>query len=335
MQQANGVLAGLHEHQIHLAGAGYVEHAGAAGGGRSGFVNHWLGGELHGDQGGVGGLGLFDGRDGRIVAFLSIGQPNGRRDLGAGQMLECLEVLFGFRRVAGALQCARQLEFGRGVNRIDLQCFFERLDGLVELLHFSVTDPDVVPGVDVAGIKFDGVLKALQRCVEFVARMLREAEVVPHLGTVRIEGNRRLQGLLGLVEFLEGHEGDALVDGGLRHLRILFEGLGETVGRLLSELLAHLRDAAIVQAHGVGIEPRLSPGMPGPECEAKEGCNPLFFDIAESQDSLSSCRSKGEKRSKEEPIQCMRVDRCDFRDLWRVASHQKIFPRLTARPKRC
>ena len=65
---------------------------------------------MHGDHGLLDGLRLLDGRDRRIVPLLAIGQANGRGDLGAGQVLEDLEVLLGFGRVAGTLQRARHAQ---------------------------------------------------------------------------------------------------------------------------------------------------------------------------------------------------------------------------------
>ena len=55
----------------------------------------------------------------RVVALLAIGQADRGGDLGAGQVLEEFEVLLGLRRVAGALQRARQHEFGRRMQRLN------------------------------------------------------------------------------------------------------------------------------------------------------------------------------------------------------------------------
>ena len=90
--------------------------------------------------------------------------------------------------------------------------------------------------------------------------MLGETEVVPGLWVVGIERDGLLEGLLGLVKLLEGHEGDALIDGGLCQLGVFLEGFGEGLLGFLSELLAHQCDASIVEADRIGIEVSLRSG---------------------------------------------------------------------------
>ena len=101
------------------------------------------------------------------------------------------------------------------------------------------------------------LLKAGQRGVQLVARVLRQAQVVPGLRAVRIERESRLQRLLGLVELLQREQRDAFVDGGLRQLGVFLERLGKALRSAIGKLLAHLRHAAIVQPHRLRIEARL------------------------------------------------------------------------------
>lgn len=90
--------------------------------------------------------------------------------------------------------------------------------------------------------------------------MLGETEVVPGLWVVRIERDGLLEDFLGLVNLLEGHEGDTLIDGGLCELGVFLEGLGERLLGFLSELLSHQCDASIVEADSIGIEVSLRSG---------------------------------------------------------------------------
>ena len=102
MQHANRLRPGLHQHQVHLSGAGHVEHAGATVCRCCTLVScgHRLCHQLHGNHRVLPGFRLFNRRDRRVVTLLSVGQADGRGDLGAGQVLKALEVLLRFRRLA-------------------------------------------------------------------------------------------------------------------------------------------------------------------------------------------------------------------------------------------
>ncbi len=218
------------------------------------FGDHRLQFEVHRNHLALAGLRLFDRCDCRVVALLAVGQADGGGDLGAGEVLEELEVLLGFGRVAGALQRARHCELRRSVQRLDGERLLENFDLLVELLQLAVADALEVVGICIARIEFDGLLKAGERGVDLVVCVLRKAEVVPGLRIVRVERECRFEGLLGLVEFLQRHERDAFVDGGLRHLWILLERVGKAGGGAVSELLAHKGDTLVVQLNGLRVD---------------------------------------------------------------------------------
>ncbi len=154
MEKSDGALTRLHQDKVHPAGASGVEHTGAAGCGANArfrpgrleaLIDHRLSHQLHGEHRLAAGLGLFDGSDRGVAALLAVGQTDGGRDLGAGEVLEDLEVFLGFGGVAGALQGAGELEFRRGVDGVDLEGLVKGFDGLVELLHFAVAEANEVP----------------------------------------------------------------------------------------------------------------------------------------------------------------------------------------------
>jgi len=62
-----------------------------------------------------------------------------------------------------------------------------------------------------------------------------------------IKRNRVVQGLLCLVEFLQRHQRNALVDGSLGQLRIFLECLRKCLRSALGKLLPHQRHAPIVE----------------------------------------------------------------------------------------
>ena len=109
-------------------------------------------------------------------------------------------------------------------------CFKNR-NGLVELLHLLIADALEVVRIRIARIELHRLLKAGQRSVEFVVRVLRQAQVVPRLRTVRIESDGRLQRLLGVVNLLQRQQRNAFVDRRLRQLRVFLERFGECLRR--------------------------------------------------------------------------------------------------------
>ncbi len=60
-------------------------------------------------------------------------------------------------------------------------------NGLVELLQLLVADALEISGVRIPGIDLHRLLKAGQRRLQFVARVLGEAQVVPCLRAVRLQ----------------------------------------------------------------------------------------------------------------------------------------------------
>jgi hypothetical protein len=74
------------------------------------------------------------------------------------------------------------------------------------------------------------------------------------------QNNGLLENLLCLIHLLLRHQGYAFVDRGLGQRWIFLERLGKAVGGSLSELLAHQRHAAIVEADRLGVEARLRSG---------------------------------------------------------------------------
>ena len=127
------------------------------------------------------------------MPLLAIGQPDGRADLGTRQMLEALEVLLRLRKVAGALVRARYRKLRRCVLRVDLQRFLENRNRLVGILQILVADALEIVRVRILGIKLHSLLKALQRRLQIIARVLREAQVVPGLGALWVQGDCLLQ----------------------------------------------------------------------------------------------------------------------------------------------
>ena len=69
------------------------------------------------------------------LSLLAIGQAHRRAELVLRDVLEFLQVLAGVRRVAGLLVGARQSELCRSVQRIDLECVLEGVDGLRKLFE--------------------------------------------------------------------------------------------------------------------------------------------------------------------------------------------------------
>ena len=175
-------------------------------------------------------------------------------------MLESLEMHLCLRRVARALQGPRQGKFSRSVQRIHFERMLQRRDGLVELLHLLVANALKINGVHVPGIELHGALKAGQCRLQFVARVLGQAQVVPRLRAVWVECNPLLQRLLRLVNPLQREQRYALIHRRLRQLRVLFERRGKTIRGALGKLLAHLRHTAIVEPHCLGVKARLRPG---------------------------------------------------------------------------
>ena len=178
-------------------------------------------------------------------------------------MLKALEVQLRILDMTGPLQRARHRKLRRSVQRIDRQRLLQNRDRLVEFLQLLVADALEIIGIRIPGIELHRLLKALQRRLELIARMLRKPEVVPRLRIARIESNRLLQPLLGFVQLLQSHQRNALIDRRLRQPGVLLERLGKRRRRALSELLAHLRHAAIVQPHRLGVKARLRSGRRG------------------------------------------------------------------------
>ena len=88
------------------------------------------------------------------MALLAIGKPDGCADLGAGQVLEALEMDLRLRLVAGALQGGGSNELRRGVHGIDFEGLVQGFDGLVVLLHLQVAVALKVVGIGVHGVEF-------------------------------------------------------------------------------------------------------------------------------------------------------------------------------------
>jgi len=70
-------------------------------------------------------------------------------------VLKYFEVLLGFGRVTGALECARHCKFRRSVQRRDGDGQFEDFDFLVELLLFPKADALEIVGVCVSRIELE------------------------------------------------------------------------------------------------------------------------------------------------------------------------------------
>ena len=90
--------------------------------------------------------------------------------------------------------------------------------------------------------------------------MLGQAQVVPRLRAAGVERNPLLQSLLGFVQPLQSQQRYTLIHRRLCQLRILLERRGKALRGALGKLLAHLRHAAIVEPHRLGVEARLRPG---------------------------------------------------------------------------
>ena len=189
--------------------------------------------------------------------MFAVGQADGRADLSVRKVLEALEMIFCFRSFSGTLESARQRKLGRSVVGIDLQCLFKTGDGLVGVLQILVTDANEVIRVRIVGIVLDCLLKAVERWFQFIIGMLGQAEVVPGLGIGGVEVDGPLQGFLGVVQLLQRHQGDALIDGCLRQFRVIPEGLSKGGRCTISKLLAHLRDATIIEPRRLGTGGRL------------------------------------------------------------------------------
>ena len=102
-----------------------------------------------------------------------------------------------------------------------------------------------------------------------------------------------LQRLLGLVQLLQRHQRDAFVDGRLRQLRILLEGLGKRVGGALGKLLAHLRHAAIVQPNRFGGRSAFAAADVAPAATSNTNANVSFLPMVPicSGDAVVECPS--------------------------------------------
>ena len=145
------------------------------------------------------------------------------------------------------------------MQRIHLQCLLQNRDGLIELLHLLVANALKINGVRVPRIELHRILKAGQRRLHFIACVLGQAQVIPGLRAIRVERNPLLQRLLGLIKPLQSEQRNALIHLRLRQLRVLLERRGKTFRGALGKLLAHLRHAAIVEPHCLGVEARLRP----------------------------------------------------------------------------
>jgi len=132
------------------------------------------------------GLGLGDRRNDGVAALLAIREPDRSTDLGAGQVLEALEVFLCIIEVAGPLHGASHLELARCVVGIDLNSLLEDGNGLVVLLELGVAGAQKIIRVGVAWIELDCLLKALERLFRFVAGVLGESKVVPGLRALRV-----------------------------------------------------------------------------------------------------------------------------------------------------
>ena len=200
---------------------------------------------------------LLNRRHSRIAPLLPVGQPDGRANLGRGQVLKSVEMLLGLVLVAGALQGRGHHKLRRGVQRVDLQRLPQNADSLLVLLHFEVAIALKIVRIHVHGIGLGRPLKAGQRRLQFVARMLGKAQHVPRLRAVLVESQGLLKIPLRLIQLLQIEQRNALVDGRLRQPWIPLERFGKALGRLLGKLLAHLRHAAIVGPHRLGVKARL------------------------------------------------------------------------------
>lgn len=80
-------------------------------------------------------------------------------------MLKPLEVLASFIYLSRALQCARQPELRRGMNRVDRKRLLKCGNRVVVLLQLLVAGANKVERIGVVWIDLRGLLKAFERAV--------------------------------------------------------------------------------------------------------------------------------------------------------------------------
>ena len=136
---------------------------------------------------------------------------------------------------------------------VDVERLLEDGDGLVELLHLLVADALEIVGVGVAGSS----LTACWKLARAASSSLSACWARPRLYQACALGGRErwpaCRTFLASSSLLQRQQRNALVDGGLGQGGVLLEGGGKAVRGAVSELLAHLRHAAVVEAHGLGV----------------------------------------------------------------------------------
>ena len=102
-------------------------------------------------------------------------------------------------------------ELGGGVQRVQLECVLECIDGLGILLRLRVHRAQEVPGIGVVRIDFGNVPEGRGGRVGFVGVLVVQAEVVPGMRVLGSLLDHLFEQRLRLVHLLQIEKRDAAV----------------------------------------------------------------------------------------------------------------------------
>src|SRR5262249_818653 len=135
--------------------------------------------------------------DGGVAALFTIGDGEGRADLGLRDFLETLEVLARLGHSARTLQCACQAELSRSMQRIELQGRLKFLDGVVVLLEIEIDRAEVIVAIGIVRINLDGAVEVFDGLRWVVPGEMREAEAVPDVHIIWIDSSGLIESFFG------------------------------------------------------------------------------------------------------------------------------------------
>ena len=105
----------------------------------------------------------------------------------------------GVRQIAGLLESARQSKFSRGVQRVQFQRALKGVDRLRKLPVLRIDGTQKIPSIGVVGIDLGDMAESVNggRGVRIVFE--KQPQVVPGVWILAIRFDGRLQNLFGLV----------------------------------------------------------------------------------------------------------------------------------------
>jgi hypothetical protein len=120
------------------------------------------------------------------------------------------------------------------------------LNRLVEILHLLVAHALKVIRIRIPRIDLHRLLKALQRRLQFIARMLRQPQVVPRLRALRVQSNAACSAFFASSSFCSVISAMPSLIAACASFGSFLNASANEPRRALGKLLPHLRHAAIV-----------------------------------------------------------------------------------------